>query len=91
VSYPSRKNYEAAFGNLSSSYGFGGAAPCLPTSQPSTPAKVKSTPVVVQQTVATPVPQGKNYEAAFGQLSSSYGFGGFSTPSLPKKNTKKTK
>ena len=69
------KNYESAFGQLSSSYGFGGAVPSLPPKS-SKPSK-KSLPKSTTSPVPPPRPQpAKDYEAAFAQLSSSYGFGG---------------
>ncbi|KAH9850157.1 hypothetical protein C2E23DRAFT_905244 [Lenzites betulinus] len=40
---------------------------------------------------AAPAPPAKNYEAAFGALSSSYGFGGVSPSKTPKKTPKKKK
>ncbi|KIM37893.1 hypothetical protein M413DRAFT_448160 [Hebeloma cylindrosporum] len=76
------KNWESAFGQLSSSYGFGGAVPSLPAkaSKPSKslPKSATSPPVPPQ---SQPV---KDYEAAFAQLSSSYGFGA-PVPSLSSK------
>jgi len=78
----SPKNWESAFGQLSSSYGFGGTVPSLPpkSSKPS-----KSLPKSTTSPVPPPRPQpAKDYEAAFGQLSSSYGFGG-SAPHLSSK------
>lgn len=88
-SSPPKKNYEAAFGQLQSTYGYAGGAPMppsypTPSAGPSRPSK--PTPVVAPK--AQSPPQGKNYEAAFGNLSSSYGFSG-SASMLPK-NSKKT-
>ncbi|KAG6908718.1 hypothetical protein DXG01_003563 [Tephrocybe rancida] len=76
------KNYEAAFGALSSTYGFGpGALPTpIPTAYPSaksarTPTYNSSPAPTVSPTTRAPRAQ-KDYAAAFGSLSSSYGFGG---------------
>lgn len=77
----SPKNYEAAFGNLVSSFGFGGGVP------KAAPQKVTQTPKSHKTPVSSPPPSRsapKNYEAAFGSLSSSYGFGGGAVPTLPR-------
>lgn len=85
----STKNYEEAYSNLVSSYGFGSGVPCLPPSQ----KKTKSSTKTSLTRSSTPPPSGshsppstssKNYELAFGQLASTYGFGG-PVPSLPKR------
>ncbi|KAF8872077.1 hypothetical protein BD779DRAFT_1451973 [Infundibulicybe gibba] len=73
---PQPKNYKAAFGSLASSYGFSGAAPSVPRSQPQN----KST------TVRAPSAPEKNYEFAFGNLSSLYGLGA-GVPSLAARNS----
>ncbi|KAG6844104.1 hypothetical protein H0H87_009779 [Tephrocybe sp. NHM501043] len=83
----SQKNYEAAFGALSSTYGFGSGA-MMPTPTPKT-SKKTSMPAASSCT-ASPTPSTsttkaapssqKNYEAAFGLLASSYGFGGHMPP-----------
>lgn len=80
------KNWEAAYGNLSSQYGFGGNVPSLPqgTQKPSKKA-AQSTSLALMSSQPNPsVPRpAKDYQAAFGQLSSANGFGG--SPSLPSK------
>ncbi|KAF8147666.1 hypothetical protein B0H34DRAFT_738715 [Crassisporium funariophilum] len=74
-----QKNWEAAFGALSSSYGFGGKAPSLPHKAAKT-TRISS--VIASKALAPNTPQvsgvrpAKNYEAAVGHLSSTYGFGG---------------
>ncbi|GLB44453.1 hypothetical protein LshimejAT787_1700800 [Lyophyllum shimeji] len=90
------KNYEAAFGALSSSYGFAGPVPIVPSSTSSSSSSKKpSKHIPPSMTSASPgsrsptqpQPQRKNYEAAFGTLVSSYGFGG-PIPIVPSKSTK---
>ncbi|KAF9477038.1 hypothetical protein BDN70DRAFT_881683 [Pholiota conissans] len=84
LSQPSPKNYEAAFGRLSSLYGFGGGIPSLPRkSKKSTSSSPKTSKRQLQMTRPSQSarPQ-KDYEAAFAQLSSNYGFGG-GYPSMP--------
>jgi hypothetical protein len=72
----SPKNYEAAFANLVSSFGFGGGVPITSQKVAKMP-KSHQTPVTSPATHVTRSHTApKNYEAAFGSLSSSYGFGG---------------
>lgn len=85
-SQTNEKDYFAALGALQSQYGFGGGAPtqvALP--KPSKSTKSKSKPKSTKQDTACPnIPTAskeKDYEAAYGALSSSYGFGGAPVPS----------
>ncbi|KAF5347251.1 hypothetical protein D9756_009901 [Leucocoprinus leucothites] len=100
-SHPSslKKNYEQAFGDLSSSFGFAGSvvsAPRVQNSSSSTsrqqqtrgffsPSAEKQKPQDVANKVAAQQQQQaaywasqsqKNFEAAYGDLASRYGFGG---------------
>jgi len=92
ASQSSSKNWESSFGKLSSSFGFGGSAPSLPSSKNSKTKVPKQQQPAYQAQVLSPAPGQKNYEAAFGNLSSSYGFGGgpVPAPSVPR-SEKKTK
>lgn len=80
----SRKNYEEGFARLSSTYGLagfaGGEQYFRPATQTSSSRVVTTTPAVATATPAStqPAVAAKNFEAAFGQLASSYGFGGYS-------------
>ncbi|KJA17605.1 hypothetical protein HYPSUDRAFT_46231 [Hypholoma sublateritium FD-334 SS-4] len=91
---PPTKDYEAAFGNLSSRYGYsqcGNGVYCPPPHKSTKSTKVpsqKTTKVQFTPTNRTPAATShpkKNYEAAFAQLSSSYGFGGAFSPAPSKK------
>ncbi|KAH9479854.1 hypothetical protein JR316_0008449 [Psilocybe cubensis] len=91
----SSKNWEASFGNLSSSYGFSGGAPSLPhksqSSMPTNPAQMSpSYPSASHSSQPTSSTAGKDYQNAFGRLSSSYGFGGSYAPSFSKKTPTST-
>ncbi|KAH9479846.1 hypothetical protein JR316_0008441 [Psilocybe cubensis] len=91
----SSSNWESSFGNLSSSYGFSGNAPSLPnksqSSKPASPAQMSpSYPSVFHSSQPTSSTAGKDYQSAFGQLSSSYGFGGSYAPSFSKKTLTST-
>ena len=80
------KDYFAALGALQSSYGFGGAAPTIPTLSTSTKSKkAKSAPSTPAPATAMKATQPRDYEAAYGALSSSYGFGG-AAPTMPQTN-----
>lgn len=95
-----QKNYAAAFGELQSTYGFGGATPGpTPRRKIFKDASKRSTLrsfFRVRSSSSTssdrpgPEPSAapaveKDYSGAFGQLSSSYGFGG-AAPAVPGKN-----
>ncbi|KAJ6474645.1 hypothetical protein C8R47DRAFT_927182, partial [Mycena vitilis] len=69
------KDFQAAFANLQSTYGFGGSTP----SPVQKHKKSSSSPAPSSTSAPTQraSPKGtKNYEAAFGDLQSTYGFGG---------------
>ncbi|GJE88798.1 hypothetical protein PsYK624_048850 [Phanerochaete sordida] len=84
-----QKDFLAASGTLQSAYGFGGAAPVLPT-VPSTPAvpkpakAPKAKHVDAQKPASTPAKGQKDFEAAYGALSSMYGFGGAPVAPTPR-------
>ncbi|KDR73953.1 hypothetical protein GALMADRAFT_157779 [Galerina marginata CBS 339.88] len=78
---PPPKDYEASFGHLSSSYGFGGSVPSLPPKSQKQPKRSVSPSSSPQPTVVRPS-TGKDFETSFAQLSSSYGFGGSSVSSM---------
>lgn len=90
---PPTNDYEVAFGNLSSQYGFsqcGNGVYCPPPHNTTKTTKLPSpkTTKVSCAPTKTPAPTSqppKNYEAAFAQLSSSYGFGGASSLAPSKK------
>ncbi|KAI0042597.1 hypothetical protein FA95DRAFT_1682445 [Auriscalpium vulgare] len=86
------RDYEAAFGNLSSSYGFGAPLPSPASSSlPSRKHSRKSTSLPAPPP-PTPspsyTPPHRDYQAAFGDLSAAYGYGG-SAPILPSMKTGK--
>lgn len=70
------KDYFAASGALQSSYGFGGAAPALPTMPKSSKSTKTKSAKAQEPAVAPGARTQKDYEAAYGALSSTYGFGG---------------
>jgi len=80
----SPKDYESSFGQLSSSYGFGGGVPSLPPKVSKQPKQPKPSVSSSQPTVVRPS-TGKDYESSFGQLSSVYGFGS-PVSSTPRRN-----
>ncbi|KAF8814498.1 hypothetical protein BYT27DRAFT_7156758 [Phlegmacium glaucopus] len=89
-----QKYWTSAFATLSSLYGFNGKAPSTP-SGPSTsqkPSKLRNSSYVPPRSKNCDAPTDsqkarspEGYELAFGQLASSYGFGG-PTMSQPKKH-----
>ncbi|CAL1717353.1 unnamed protein product [Somion occarium] len=88
---PLSKDYFAAFGSLQSSFGLGGRAPG--NSSRSSSTKKISVRTQASRTNSPPVSQTsssgtKDYEAAFGSLSSDFGFGA-STPSPLHRSSKK--
>nr|GAT53499.1 predicted protein [Mycena chlorophos] len=84
------KDYSAAFASLQSTYGFGGAVPSPVSKTPQRTQKMQTRKSVFkQEAAARPIASGstsgKNYEAAFADLQSSFGFGGPIGPSpVPK-------
>ncbi|KAJ7089818.1 hypothetical protein B0H15DRAFT_272948 [Mycena belliarum] len=71
---PKPKDFAAAFAQLQSTYGFGGAAP---TPVQKTPVQKKKTTPAASAPPAPALGQQKDYAAAFASLQSSYGFAGF--------------
>lgn len=91
-----QKDFSAAFANLQSQYGMSGGMPVpKPTEKRS---KTHTSPKAQKHVVSfptspaptTPSQPGKNYELAFGNLASSYGFGS-SVPTPIYKSEKTTK
>ena len=86
------KDYSTAFADLQSRYGTAGNFPA-PVMKPSASQKQnpslgtpQSTSYPSSQSTSTPLTTSpKNFEASFGKLSSSYGFGG-AMPKLPRKD-----
>ncbi|KAI0761008.1 hypothetical protein BD413DRAFT_593699 [Trametes elegans] len=86
------KDYSAAFGLLQSQYGWGGPVPVQPPTRRSEAPKPKEKKEQRKETRSTSAKEtprsargGKNFEDAFGALSSRLGFGGGApvpTPSL---------
>lgn len=85
----SEKDYSAAFASLQNNFGFTGTA--APIYNPAPAPKVKR--VGTRSSTSAPAPprssitSTKDYEAAFGTLSSSFGFVG-RAPSVPQSSTK---
>ncbi|KAF8814507.1 hypothetical protein BYT27DRAFT_6966629 [Phlegmacium glaucopus] len=86
-----QKDWTSAFATLSSLYGFDGKAPSTP-STPQKPSKLRNSSYVPPRSKNCDAPTDsqkarslEGYELAFGQLASSYGFGG-PTMSQPKKH-----
>ncbi|KAF7370979.1 hypothetical protein MSAN_00732100 [Mycena sanguinolenta] len=78
------KDFQAAFASLQSTYGFSGSAP---SPVPKKNAKSTSAPrsAVPPSVTRTPLQAGnKNFEAAFADLQSTYGFGGAAPSPVPK-------
>lgn len=89
-----QKNFSAAFANLQSQYGFSGGM-TVPTPVRETPYSnppPKARKHLSTSPTPTPSSQSKNYELAFGNLASSYGFhGGVPTPVLKSEKSTTTK
>lgn len=92
-----QKDYAAAFANLQSSYGTAdGSLPTPPVAKKPIQPKAKtissppSSDNVTPPVPSQPKPQ-KDFEAAFGQLSSSYGAVGAPTLPVKKKEKKETR
>lgn len=86
------KDYEAAFGALSSSYGFAGAVPSLQSSRSTKAPKAPKAPKTQQQTQApttTGAPR-KDFEAAYGALVSQNGWGSGVAPTTASQGTRFT-
>ncbi|EKM51777.1 uncharacterized protein PHACADRAFT_262114 [Phanerochaete carnosa HHB-10118-sp] len=84
------KDYFTASGTLQSLYGFGGAAPTLPTmAKPSKSTKSKSASEKATTAKTSTRGQEKDFEAAYGALSSMYGFGGAAIAPTPVRSTSK--
>ncbi|KAF7979918.1 hypothetical protein HWV62_40324 [Athelia sp. TMB] len=83
------KDYNTAFGALASTFGTSGATPRPPRDSPSPSSS--STPLASAPPApappSSPAPR-KDFEAAFANLSQSYGYGG-STAVLPRKDPTK--
>lgn len=83
------KDYNAAFGSLTSTYGTAGVTPkpldrSHPPRSSSSPSSTTPNP---GPSLARAGPPPKDYEAAFANLSQSYGYGG--SPALPRKDPSK--
>ncbi|KAJ7272638.1 hypothetical protein B0H12DRAFT_589814 [Mycena haematopus] len=77
-----RKDFQSAFADLQSTYGFGGAAP-RPVPKKTSTSVPRST--VPSQTTRSPLQTTpKNFESAFADLQSTYGFGGATPSPIPK-------
>ncbi|KII91033.1 hypothetical protein PLICRDRAFT_39631 [Plicaturopsis crispa FD-325 SS-3] len=90
------KDYAPALGHPQTTRRMNGAAPVLPPSAHSSASKTKAarpTEVypVFPASYSPPVKKEKDYEAAFAQLSSSYGWGSAVPPALPPKQKKAPK
>lgn len=90
-----QKDFSAAFADLQSSYGMGGGMqvpkPAEKRSKvPSTKAQKHVVSFSTSTAPMTPSQSGKDYELAFGNLASSYGYGG-SVPTPIYKSEKTTK
>ncbi|KAH8105095.1 hypothetical protein BXZ70DRAFT_904359 [Cristinia sonorae] len=69
------KDYEASLAALQSTYGFGGTAPSRPSTSSSSSPPPRETNKSDGQ-ASQPVTGVKDYEATFGAMQASYGFGG---------------
>lgn len=79
----SSKEYDAAFAQLSSQYGFAGGIQVPSTPSSKTSCKKPSAIASKAQ------PSLNRWESAYADLSSQYGFGGSNIPSLPSKKKSK--
>ncbi|KAJ7155194.1 hypothetical protein C8R46DRAFT_437389 [Mycena filopes] len=73
------KDYSAAFASLQSNYGLAGTAPSV-CSKKSSGSKAPKTATALAPAPAVPTTQKKDYQSAFGALSSQFGFGMTATP-----------
>jgi hypothetical protein len=82
------KNFQSAFADLQSTYGFGGAVPSPVQKKKSiTPAPHSAVP---SSATRAPLQAGnKNFESAFADLQSTYGFGGAVPSPIPRSRTNK--
>ncbi|KAJ7643379.1 hypothetical protein DFH06DRAFT_598384 [Mycena polygramma] len=85
-----QKDYQATFANLQSTYGFGGSVPSpVPKQQKSTSSKrTKSSPTPATDAPRSPLKPTKNFQAAFADLQSTFGFGGAVPSPVPKQPKK---
>ena len=86
---PQQKDYASAFASLQSTYGTAGHIPTpVSASKKSTrqPTHTSSRPSTPPRNLPTPNAP-RDFQAAFGKLSSSYGFAGL-VPSLPSRRVK---
>ena len=75
------KNYFTAYGTLQSTYGFGGVASAVPSAtKPAKSSRSKSSSKSTSDVARAPA-KGKDYEAAYGALSTMYGFSCAAVPS----------
>ncbi|KAJ6478534.1 hypothetical protein C8R47DRAFT_1323020 [Mycena vitilis] len=92
-----QKDYQAAFGNLQSTYGFGGSglyygvggsalSPLPKQNKPASPKRSKNSPTAPATGASTKTT--KNFQAAFGNLQSTFGFGGAVPSPVPKQPKK---
>ncbi|KAJ7493288.1 hypothetical protein B0H11DRAFT_1911211 [Mycena galericulata] len=82
------KDFQAAFATLQSTYGFAGAAPSPAPARKPTPSPVPSRKGATQtQAAVVPTTRSppKDFEAAFANLQSMYGFGGAAPTPIAKR------
>ncbi|KAJ7272632.1 hypothetical protein B0H12DRAFT_1215754 [Mycena haematopus] len=82
------KDFQSAFASLQSTYGFNGSAPSPVPKQKGTSAPCSAVPSPATVTRAPLQATNKNYESAFADLQSTYGFSGAVPSPIPK--SKKT-
>ncbi|KAJ6474646.1 hypothetical protein C8R47DRAFT_1143783 [Mycena vitilis] len=90
-----QKDFQAAFANLQSTYGFGSSVPSpVPKQQKSSTSSKRSTkssrtaPAPATDAPRSPLKRTKNFQAAFADLQSTFGFGGAAPSPVLKQNNK---
>ncbi|KAJ7643369.1 hypothetical protein DFH06DRAFT_598273 [Mycena polygramma] len=89
-----QKDFQAAFANLQSTYGFGGSVPSPVPKQQKSPSSKRSTkrsptaPAPATDAPRSSLTPTKNFQAAFADLQSTFGFGSAVPSPVPKQPKK---
>ncbi|KAJ7156884.1 hypothetical protein C8R43DRAFT_1125457 [Mycena crocata] len=85
------KDFQSAFATLQSTYGFSGSAPSPVSKSSKTPSASSSTASLVSNTTISsraPLAPKKDFQSAFTDLQSTYGFGGAAPSPVPSSKQK---
>ncbi|KAJ7777384.1 hypothetical protein B0H16DRAFT_1301762 [Mycena metata] len=80
-----KKDFQAAFASLQSTYGFAASAPTPVLKKKSTSSSTVPTVSAVRTPTATATATTKDFQSVFADLQSTYGFGGSAPMPVPKK------